>query len=268
MAILEVLPKRFDILDANDTYCSFRINIDVLNECFGAGRSSYRNACFPQGKNKTIAGVKSGDKFLVWMPKLYGNSSEWKNFVADNGDTIKEIAEPSRHSDWTDDDKHPLDTIRLVFVKPTPSRSYQFIGAFVTDKMEYLNHTYKRIATRVKLIGNPVCCVELLDDRRRSQKENYDGEHYQSWSSYYSENYREEDASDDSSGKEQKPVAKENPDHSALFPVGCSVLHSSLGFGTVTEVKNGKIRILFDDGEEKTLALDFCLSKKLLTRGD
>ena len=32
MAKLEVLPKRFDVLDANDDNCQFRINIDVLNE--------------------------------------------------------------------------------------------------------------------------------------------------------------------------------------------------------------------------------------------
>ncbi len=165
-----VLPKRFDILDANDPNCSFRINIDVLNECFGASRSMYMRACFPQGKNATISGVKSSDRFFVWMPKLYGNSSEWKNSVIDNGDTILEIAEPSRHSDWMDIDKHPLDAIRLVFVKPSPSCNYQFAGAFVNDKMQHLNHTYKRIATRVRLIGNPVSSVELLNDRRVSVK--------------------------------------------------------------------------------------------------
>lgn len=40
MAELKIHPKRFEILDANDPLCSFRINIDVLNECFGANRKS------------------------------------------------------------------------------------------------------------------------------------------------------------------------------------------------------------------------------------
>ena len=166
MAKLEVLPKRFDILDANNPDCSFRINIDVLNECFGANRSIYMHACYPQGKNKTIPGTKDGDRFFVWMPKLYGNSSEWINIVTDDGDTILEIAESSRHTDWIDEDKHFLDGIRLVFVKPSPSEGYRFAGAFVNDKMEYLKHSYKRIATQVKLIGDPVNRIELLDDRR------------------------------------------------------------------------------------------------------
>lgn len=165
MATFEVLPKRFDILDANDERCKFRINIDVLNEAFGANRSIYMHACYPQGKG-VITGSQPGDKFLVWMPKLYGNSSEWKNSVVDNGNTILEIAESSRHSDWMEVGKHPLEAIRLVFVKPSPSSWYQFAGAFVNDKMEHLNHSYKRIATRVKLIGNPVNEVELLDDKR------------------------------------------------------------------------------------------------------
>ena len=38
MTKLPILPKRWDVLDANDESCRFRINIDVLNE---ACRSSY-----------------------------------------------------------------------------------------------------------------------------------------------------------------------------------------------------------------------------------
>lgn len=41
MAEFKIHPKRFEILDANDPLCSFRINIDVLNECFGANRNMY-----------------------------------------------------------------------------------------------------------------------------------------------------------------------------------------------------------------------------------
>ncbi len=72
MAKLEVLPKRFDVLDANDPHCRFRINIDVLNECFGANRSIYMRACYPQSVDENISGTNPGDKFVAWMPKLYG----------------------------------------------------------------------------------------------------------------------------------------------------------------------------------------------------
>lgn len=167
MAKLEVLPKRFDVLDANDPHCRFRINIDVLNECFGANRSIYMRACYPQSVDENIPGTNPGDKFVAWMPKLYGNSSEWKNSIVDNGDTILEVAEPTRHSDWIDVNKHDLSIIRLVFVKPSPKDWYRFAGVFVNGKMDYLKHSYKRIATKVRLIGDPVYKIELLDDRRK-----------------------------------------------------------------------------------------------------
>lgn len=167
MARLEVLPKSIDVLDANNPDCKFRINIDVLNECFGANRSIYMHACYPQSKNETIPGTKYGDHFFVWMPKLYGNSSEWKNIVTDNGDTILEIAEPTRHQDWMDIGKHDLEGIRLVFVKPSPKEWYRFAGVFVCGQMDHLKHSYKRIATQVRLIGDPVYKIELLDDRRK-----------------------------------------------------------------------------------------------------
>ena len=166
MANLKVLPKRFDVLDARNPDCKFRINIDVLNECFGANRNMYMHACYPQGKGKYIPGTKYGDRFFVWMPKLYGNNSEWKNIISKDGKTIEEIAEPTRHSDWMDEGKHIIDGIRLVFVKPSPAEPYRFVGAFVSDKMDHLKHSYKRIATQVRLIGDPVYKIELLDDSR------------------------------------------------------------------------------------------------------
>lgn len=39
MAKLEMLPKRGDVLDVNDSESVFRINIDILNEAFGVGRA-------------------------------------------------------------------------------------------------------------------------------------------------------------------------------------------------------------------------------------
>ena len=166
MAELTILPKRFEILDANDENCSFRINIDVLNECVGANRKIYMHACYPQRKDEFILGTEPDDKFFVWMPKLYGNSSEWKNTVSSDGNIIYEVAEKTRHKDWIDEGKHDVTGIRMVFVKPSPKAPYRFAGVFVSDKMDFLHHSYRRIATKVKLIGNPVTRIELLDDTR------------------------------------------------------------------------------------------------------
>lgn len=163
MADPKIYPKRFEILDANDNTCRFRINIDVLNECFGANRKMYMHACYPQGNSKFIPGTKPGEKFMVWMPKLYGNSSEWKNSISEDNNTIYEVAETTRHADWMDTDKHDLNAIRLVFVKPSPSLPYVFKGVYINDQMDFLHHSYRRIATRVRLIGDPVTRIELLE---------------------------------------------------------------------------------------------------------
>ena len=54
MAKLEILPKRWDELDAEDQRCEFRINIDVLNEAFGVGRGMYAKAVYSDKKDTYI----------------------------------------------------------------------------------------------------------------------------------------------------------------------------------------------------------------------
>ncbi|MBR2524767.1 MAG: HNH endonuclease [Clostridiales bacterium] len=172
MAKLKILPKRIDILDASSRNCFFRINIDVINECFGANRDVYRNACYPQGKHRYIPGTKPGEKYVAWMPKMYGNSSGWKNSISPDDSIIYEVADNNLHYDWIDSEKHDLDFMRLVFVKPDPVLPYMFKGVFVIDKTDFLDHTYRRIATRVRLIGNPVTRIELLDNISNPTSEN------------------------------------------------------------------------------------------------
>lgn len=166
MSKLKVLPKRLDVLDVNDKACQFRINIDVLNEAFGVGRAMYPKACYPDSKNVSFPGNKAGDHFFIWMPKLYSNSSEWKNTLHNNGSEIHEDAEDTRHEDWTDFDKHDISALRLVFVKPAPKSPYIFMGVYRSRKMDHLHHVYERIATKVRLIGEPVNRIELLNDFR------------------------------------------------------------------------------------------------------
>ncbi len=164
---LPVLPKKFDVLDVKDSSCQFRINIDVLNEAFGVGRSMYAKASYPDKKGGFIPGTKAGDKFFIWMPKLYGNSSEWKNIISKDGSEIYEVAEGDRHEDWINEDtQHLIDNMRIIFAQARYKGMYKFVGVFRSSKIEHCNHTYERIATRVKLIGNPVTRIELLDDCR------------------------------------------------------------------------------------------------------
>lgn len=166
----EVLPKRLDILDVNDKNCQFRINIDVLNEAFGVGRSMYAKAVYPDKKHSSLPDTKGQDKFIIWMPKLFGNSSEWKNSISEDETKIYEIAESTRDVDWTDIDKHDLYCLKLTFVKPDKNSPYRFVGAFRAGKMDHLHHTYERVSTKVRLIGNPVHSIELLDDIRQEER--------------------------------------------------------------------------------------------------
>ena len=251
MSKLVVLPKGFDVLDANDRDCTFRINIDVLNAGFGLRKDAYFKAVYPQSKYEYISGSKPGQKFVIWMPKLYGNSSEWANRVSDDGNTIYEVAEPTRHIDWIQEDKHPMDVIRLVFVKPDPKRPYRFAGAFVNGKMDHLNHTYRRIATKVRVIGDPVRRVELLD--RIDYNDN---------SVSHSDVIKHK-----LEKKVVEPPKMSDDECKTRFPIGSKVRHSKFGVGTVKDIKDGKIYIRFDsDIMIRTLDYDFCVKNNLLER--
>ena len=166
MTKLKILPKRVDILDANDRSCQFRINIDVLNEAFGVGRSMYARGSYPDKVGEYFPGNKPGDKFVIWMPKLFNNSSYWSNSLYNGGEEIHEDAENGRAEDWISEGKLDPSLLRIVFVKPDNKSPYKFVGVYQSGKMDHLHHTYERIATKVKLIGKPVYRVELLDDIR------------------------------------------------------------------------------------------------------
>lgn len=162
MAKLAVLEKKYDILDVN-AGCKFRINIDVLNEAFGVGRSMFAKAVYPDKRNTYISGVNPDEKYIIWMPKMYGNSSEWKNVISPDGKTIYEVAEEGKNNDWIDTDHIEEKIDRIVFIKPSPNEPYQFVGVFEYGEMNHLRHSYKRIASKIKLLGNPVYKIELLD---------------------------------------------------------------------------------------------------------
>ena len=158
--------RRIKTLDSKNENMSFRNNIDILNDYFGANRTMYMHACYPQSKSEFLKGENPEDKFFVWMPKLYRNSSMWKNTISSDGEYIYEVAEENRDTDWIDEGKRDVNGIRLVFAKADPKKPYRFMGVYVSDKMKPLRHTYRRIATRIRLIGNPVTKVVLLDDSR------------------------------------------------------------------------------------------------------
>lgn len=169
MSKLEIKAKSIDVLDANDPRCHFRINIDVLNECFGLNRGMYMHASYPQNGpigESWIPGTVVGEKYFVWMPKLFSNSSEWKNRISEDGSLIYEIAQPNKASDYlcdTGDISAAFYMKRLVFAKESSKAPYRFMGVFVADTFDYKKHVFRRIASKVRLIGNPVSKVEIIE---------------------------------------------------------------------------------------------------------
>lgn len=161
MAKLVVLPKRLEVLEVSDPACSFRVNIDVLNEAFGIGRSMYAKAVYPDTRNGVIPGTAPNEKYIIWMPKLYGNNSEWKNVLSEDGTELYEVAEGDRHQDWIDEEAD-FSVRRLVFTKKDVKSPYVFSGVFKCGKMEHCNHTFERIATKVRLIGAPANRIEIV----------------------------------------------------------------------------------------------------------
>jgi len=169
MSKLEVLPKRIEILDVNDPTCSFRINIDVLNEAFGLNKSYYARAGYPQKKGEWIKAVNSNDNFFIWMGNLCDNSAEWVNRLSADGKILYESCENPRKIDWIDEIECAItdNAIRLAFVRNSKKEPFKFVGVFENEDMSHLKHSYRRIATKVKLHGNPVYAIELLDDIRK-----------------------------------------------------------------------------------------------------
>lgn len=151
------MEDNYIILDANNPKL-YHTHIDILNECFGTNLAGHMQACYP------MRGFIPGTECYIWFPMLFGNKSGWNNIVTNNGNTILEVGGPGCE-EWKDNGKHPLEGYRLVFAKPAHDADYRFIGAFKNDRdnFEYMKHSYPRVATRIKLSGNPVDKIEFLD---------------------------------------------------------------------------------------------------------
>lgn len=151
--------KKYDIIDVADKI-RFHTHNDFLDSCFG------------EHGNPQVAVQDVNSKCRIWMPKFavdsYGKpkavSSGWIN--EKNGDesviiTTAPTVDPNN--------KHlPLDYITLIFAMDGSAGDYTFRGAYVEDQNKSTDQAFffRRIATRVQLIGNPVRNIKLLDEDR------------------------------------------------------------------------------------------------------
>ena len=91
--------------------------------------------------------------------------------MSEDGCELYEVADNGRQEDWmTADDDAEERILRIIFVRPDAKSPYRFVGVFENGKMDFCNHTYRRIATKIRLIGNPVTSIKLLDDDKKIKK--------------------------------------------------------------------------------------------------
>ncbi len=158
------MAKKYDVLDANQNI-SFHSIYEAINDCMGTEYTGWMKACWPN--------VNGNGKFRMWFPKL-ARIKNGQN-VAESFDCINTISEDwnelvfddlkERHSDMTD----KYVGYDLIFAKDVDGE-YVFRGLYVWDETKSApNHDVsKRIASKVKLIGDPVTDIEPLDEIKYS----------------------------------------------------------------------------------------------------
>lgn len=144
------------ILDASISR-TYHSHVEVLNNLFGCNYKGHQKATY-----------KLNDSTFVWFPKIVkgkngevlANSSGWKNYYTE--DFSKVFAEaPTLLSE-----NHINKKITLIFAMLKP-QEYVFLGAYNrnvssdNEKLLVLN----RVSSKVKLIGEPVCEVEVLNEQ-------------------------------------------------------------------------------------------------------
>lgn len=154
--------KKYDILDAGD-HIEFSSIYEAINCCIGTSYTGWMKACYP---------ASNGDfNFRMWFPKLAKEKDGKKVSAAfDCVNTISPDWNQVVFEDLKRDPSEEADPesiyrgLDLIFAKD-PAGGYLFRGCFKYDEDASSGNrsVSKRVATRVRLIGNPATDIELLD---------------------------------------------------------------------------------------------------------
>lgn len=152
------------ILDAADKISYERI-YEAINATVGTNYTGWMKACWPSNNpsqpfriwfNK-LAETQNGKLVPAAYDCLNTISDDWNEFIFD--DLKKGYVEGGvRYKGYS-----------LIFAKEPNGGLYIFRGVYYEDaNLSSPNHyVYKRIGTRVKLIGKPSSKIEILDDFRK-----------------------------------------------------------------------------------------------------
>lgn len=161
------MAKKYEILDASEKI-GFHTIYDAINDVIGTEYTVWRKATWPN--------TNGNGKFRLWFPQL----AKLRNgeLVSASYDCLNTISDDWNEMKFDDLKNSQADMTKkfwgydLVFAKDAGGE-YVFRGVFVRDKEKSTpNHDFsKRIATKVRLIGDPTYDIELLDEIMDSMRE-------------------------------------------------------------------------------------------------
>ena len=154
--------KRLEVLDAAQ-HIEFNSIYEAINACVGKNYTGWMKACYPSA---------NGDfKFRMWFPKLakvkdgenVSAAFDCINTISDDWNKII-FEDLKRSPDFKEDPENIYRGYDLIFAKDT-NGGYLFRGVFIYDEANSKGNKFvsKRVATKVRMLGNPAEDIELLD---------------------------------------------------------------------------------------------------------
>ena len=154
--------KHMEILDAS-LHIEFNSIYEAINACVGTNYTGWMKACYP---------AANGDfSFRMWFPKLakikdgekVSAAFDCVNTISDDWNQVV-FEDLKRSPDYEEKPENIYKGYDLIFAKD-PDGGYLFRGVFVYDEKISKGNKFvsKRIATKVRMIGEPAKDIELLD---------------------------------------------------------------------------------------------------------
>ncbi len=155
--------KLIEVLDASK-HIEFKSIFEAINACIGTHYTGWMKACYPS--------VNGNSKFRMWFPKLAKTKDGEKvsaafdcvNTISDDWNQLV-FEDLKKSPDYVEEPENIYKGYDLIFAKDTDG-GYLFRGVYVYDEDNSRGNksVSKRIATKVRLLGNPTNDIELIDN--------------------------------------------------------------------------------------------------------
>ena len=152
----EIAYGRIDELDARDKIKFYKIH-ELLNTCFGTDYAAWMKGTW-----------SLNDYYWCWFPKLVKTLKDepatngCTNVISEDWNTLIYDEHKSTVADTSND---PHDDRSIIFAREPDNGPILFRGVYEYNREQssFKHYVYKRIATKIRIIGNPAYDIELLD---------------------------------------------------------------------------------------------------------